>query len=116
MEYIETELQKFVANWDKLGADSIAFPRLGCGNGGLDWNDVRPLMEKYLKNIPLQIYIYVDNYKDPQPEHYQISEIERWLNGENDIEGYEKFKHQLQDILKMTKASYSKAKLWQKQK
>lgn len=100
MEYIEMGLQKFVANWDKLGADSIAFPRLGCGNGGLDWNDVQPLMEKYLKNIPLQIYIYVDNYKDPQPEHYQISEIERRLNGENDTEGYEKFKHQLQDILK----------------
>ena len=86
-------------NWDRLGADSIAFPRLGCGNGGLDWNEVRPIMEKYLKNVPLQIYIYVDNYADPEPEHLQVSEIEKWLSGINDVEGYEKFKLQLKDLL-----------------
>lgn len=99
IEYIESGLKKLVENWDKLGADSIAFPRLGCGNGGLDWNVVRPLMEKYLKNVPLQIYIYVDNYADPEPEHLQVSEIEKWLSGVNDVEGYEKFKLQLKDIL-----------------
>lgn len=57
LEYIEAGLQKFADNWDKLGADSIAFPRLGCGNGALDWDDVRPVMERYLAKIPLQIYI-----------------------------------------------------------
>ena len=59
IEYIECGLKKLVENWDKLGADSIAFPRLGCGNGVLDWNDVRPLMEQYLKNVPLQIYMLI---------------------------------------------------------
>lgn len=58
LEYIEQGLIRFVDNWDKLGADSIAFPRLGCGNGGLDWNIVKPLMEKYLNKIPMQILIY----------------------------------------------------------
>lgn len=100
LEYIELGLKKFAENWDKLGADSIAFPRLGCGNGGLDWAEVKPLMEKYLKNIPLQIYVYVDNYTDPIPEHLQISEIEKWLNGESDLEGYEKFKLRLEKTLK----------------
>lgn len=104
IEYIESGLQKLAENWDKLGADSIAFPRLGCGNGGLDWNDVRPLMEKYLRNLPLQIYVYVDNFKDPEPEHLQVSEIERWLSGENEVEGYERFKVQLKDILKNDKS------------
>ena len=99
IEYIESGLKKLVENWDRLGADSIAFPRLGCGNGGLDWNEVRPIMEKYLKNVPLQIYIYVDNYADPEPEHLQVSEIEKWLSGINDVEGYEKFKLQLKDLL-----------------
>ena len=47
LEYIEVGLN-ICEKWDELGADSIAFPRLGCGNGGLDWNDVQPLMEKYL--------------------------------------------------------------------
>lgn len=99
MEYIEEGLKKFAENWDKLGSDSIAFPRLGCGNGGLDWNDVQPLMEKYLKNIPMQIYIYVDRYVDPLPEHMQVSEIEQWLNGENELEGYEKFWKKLRSRL-----------------
>jgi len=99
LEYVEEGLKKFAENWDKLGADSIAFPRLGCGNGGLDWKDVQPLMERYLKSIPLEIYVYVDNYTDPVPEHLQISEIEQWLNGENDVEGYEKFQRQLRNML-----------------
>lgn len=99
LEYIEEGLKKFAQNWDKLGADSIAFPRLGCGNGGLDWRDVQPLMEKYLKNIPMQIYIYVDKYVDPLPEHMQVSEIEQWLNGENELEGYEKFWRKLRNRL-----------------
>jgi len=99
IEYIEAGLKKFADNWDKLGADSIAFPRLGCGNGGLDWKEVQPLMEKYLKNIPLEIYIYVDNYIDSVPEHMQISEIEEWINGENDVERYDKFQRQLKSRL-----------------
>ena len=99
LEYVEEGLKKFADNWDKLGADSVAFPRLGCGNGGLDWKDVQPLMEQYLKNIPLEIYIYVDNYVDAVPEHLQVSEIEQWLNGESDAEGYEKFHRQLKNRL-----------------
>lgn len=63
LEYIELGLKKFVDNWKKLGINSIAFPRLGCGNDNLNWNDVRPLMEKYLKDLPIDVYIYVDNYK-----------------------------------------------------
>jgi len=33
------------------GILSIAIPALGCGNGGLDWTDVKPLIERYM-NIP----------------------------------------------------------------
>lgn len=92
IEYIEKGLIKFSENWDKLGSNSIAFPRLGCGNGGLDWKDVRPLMEKYLGNLPLQIFVYVDNYEEPVPEHKNITEMERWLTGEKELVGYEAFK------------------------
>lgn len=100
LEYIESGLKKFADNWDRLGTDSIAFPRLGCGNGGLDWNVVKPLMEKYLQDIPMQVYVYVDNYNDPIPEHENISDMEKWLTGEMELEGYEKFKKCLENYLK----------------
>ena len=31
---------------------SIAVPPLGCGNGGLNWNEVRPLIEKAFAEVP----------------------------------------------------------------
>ena len=99
IEYIEKGLQKFVENWDKLGSNTISFPRLGCGNGGLDWQDVKPLMEKYLSKIPMQILVYVDNYNEPLPEHKDVSEMEKWLSGELGLSGYEAFKAKLDNLL-----------------
>ena len=58
IEYIEAGLDKFVKTYAEKGITSISFPMLGCGNGELNWEtEVRPLMEKYLKNIPIDIYI-----------------------------------------------------------
>jgi O-acetyl-ADP-ribose deacetylase (regulator of RNase III) len=34
------------------GITSIAIPPLGCGNGGLNWQDVRPLIIEALGNLP----------------------------------------------------------------
>ena len=99
IEYLEKGLQKFASNWDKLGADSIAFPRLGCGNGGLDWEEVRPLMEKYLHKLPIQIYVYVGTYQDPVPEHENVTEIEKWLAGEGTLDGYDKFVYRIKNYL-----------------
>ena len=36
IEYIKEGGEKFVKTFEKKGITSIAFPRLGCGNGGLD--------------------------------------------------------------------------------
>lgn len=99
LEYIEAGLKKFAQNWDKMGAESVAFPRLGCGNGALDWEDVKPLMERYLSRLPIQIYIYVGHYEDPCPEHLDITEMERWLSGEGEMEGFEKFLFRFKKVL-----------------
>lgn len=59
VEYIEAGLQKFVNSYTNLGIHSIAFPSLGCGNGQLDFEtQVKPLMEKYLRNLPIEVFIY----------------------------------------------------------
>lgn len=61
MSYIEEGLKKFVEIWEEKGIKSIAFPLLGCKNGGLDPEDVIPLMEKYLNQCEdLDVTIYDD--------------------------------------------------------
>ena len=45
LEYVKDGLVDLVVQIKTLGIRSIAVPPLGCGNGGLDWNDVRPLLE-----------------------------------------------------------------------
>ncbi len=56
---IEDGLKFLAANYQRMGIHSLAMPALGCGNGGLDWNSVRPLIEKYLGPIrDLDVYVY----------------------------------------------------------
>ena len=38
---------------------SIAFPKLGCGCGGLSWDEVKKTMENHLGNLSNRIVIYV---------------------------------------------------------
>ncbi len=42
---------------------SLALPRLACGIGGLDWNDVKPLIEKHLGDLDIPVYLYVTYHK-----------------------------------------------------
>lgn len=49
---IETGLRDLVATVRRLGISSIAVPPLGCGNGGLDWADVRPMIESVFAQLP----------------------------------------------------------------
>ena len=52
IEYIRDGLVDLVAQIRQLGIRSIAVPPLGCGNGGLDWSEVRPLIERAFEAIP----------------------------------------------------------------
>ncbi|MBQ1991639.1 MAG: macro domain-containing protein [Clostridia bacterium] len=99
IEYIESGLKKFVENYDRLGIESIAFPKLGCGNGNLDWNIVKPIMEKYLKPLPINIYIYIDNYNDFQPEHTDDNFIE-WLHSNPRDLSFNELKEELLAVIK----------------
>ena len=82
MEYIEAGLQKFVQVYSEWGIHSIAFPPLGCGNGQLDFeNQVRPLMEKYLKSLPIDVFIYPEK-ESVFIEHLDIQAMKEWLRSE----------------------------------
>lgn len=71
LEYIEAGLKKFVREYERQAITEISFPRLGCGNGGLDWENVRPLMESYLADLPIQVNVHDFVVNIGRPEHHQ---------------------------------------------
>jgi O-acetyl-ADP-ribose deacetylase (regulator of RNase III) len=79
LEYIESGLAKFVNTYADKNIMSVAFPKLGCGNGELPWDDVRPLMEKYLGSLPIDVYIYLGRKNEFVPEHKNQKETMEWL-------------------------------------
>jgi len=56
---IEAGLHDLVVTIRRLGIRSIAIPPLGCGNGGLDWDDVHPRIETALAALPeVKVLLY----------------------------------------------------------
>lgn len=45
---VETGLHHLKRAQAEYRLERVALPRLGCGLGGLDWREVRPLVERYL--------------------------------------------------------------------
>lgn len=52
MSYITDGLIALVGEIERLGIRSIALPAIGCGLGGLPWDEVRPEIEVALRDIP----------------------------------------------------------------
>ena len=52
IEYITDGLENLINHIRELRIKSIAIPPLGCGNGGLDWDMVRPCIVEAFKKLP----------------------------------------------------------------
>jgi O-acetyl-ADP-ribose deacetylase (regulator of RNase III) len=52
IEDIELGLKALVTEIQRLEITSIAIPALGCGNGGLQWSIVKPLMVSAFHQLP----------------------------------------------------------------
>jgi O-acetyl-ADP-ribose deacetylase (regulator of RNase III) len=75
INWIEEGLRFFVNHYKKYNVRSIAFPKLGTHNGGLEWNKVKKLMEEYLGDIPdLTIYVCLDE-KHPEGTEGKMLDI-----------------------------------------
>lgn len=57
---------RHMAEREKL--TSIAMPRLATGVGGLDWDDVKPLVEHHLGDLGVPIYLYTHFERGVQAE------------------------------------------------
>lgn len=59
LEWIETGLVDLRRWIESTGIASIAMPALGCGLGGLDWGQVRPVIGRVLGEMPTtEIWVY----------------------------------------------------------
>jgi O-acetyl-ADP-ribose deacetylase (regulator of RNase III) len=80
LEYIEAGLTTLLRGYEEAGIHNIAFPALGCGNGGLSFEQqVQPLMERYLSRMAATVYIYPHRRAAVLPEHRNIEEMRHWL-------------------------------------
>ena len=59
IEDIESGMISLVAEIKRLNISSIAIPALGCGLGGLNWNEVLSIIQRHLNELPnLNVIIY----------------------------------------------------------
>jgi O-acetyl-ADP-ribose deacetylase (regulator of RNase III) len=55
---IEKGLRYLLDHYKELGISSIAVPALGCGEGGLDWRLVGPVIYHYLSKLDIDVELY----------------------------------------------------------
>lgn len=58
MEYIQSGLDALIKELPKLNVKTIALPPLGCGNGGLDWQEVKNLIENKLADSEHEFLVF----------------------------------------------------------
>jgi O-acetyl-ADP-ribose deacetylase (regulator of RNase III) len=57
-EYIASGLIALLSYLKQSKLKSIALPALGCGNGGLDWQVIKPMLTGILSELNMEIIIY----------------------------------------------------------
>jgi O-acetyl-ADP-ribose deacetylase (regulator of RNase III) len=101
LEWVETGLQKFVSTYEDQGITDISFPRLGCGNGGLDWEEVRPMMEHYLSDLSIPVFVHDFEVQVEIPEH--LESVARQLSVSNlDSFTVESFAQSIRKLIEIT--------------
>lgn len=73
ISFIEAGLDDLVNQVRKLRIQSVALPPLGCGNGGLEWQEVRKLVETKLAELSeVDFHVYVPEEHQIKPEYQDV--------------------------------------------
>ena len=94
IEYIEAGLKEFADTYERMSIKSISFPMLGCQHGGLDWEDVKPVMERYLGDLPTGVEVKVHLFRPGLltfPDYRNVAGLTKRLRGELDFVGFSGF-------------------------
>nr|VFJ53912.1 MAG: O-acetyl-ADP-ribose deacetylase (regulator of RNase III), contains Macro domain [Candidatus Kentron sp. FW] len=83
-------LEIFIETYEEWGIESVAFPPLGCGNGGLEWSVVGPVMYQRLSalNIPIEIYAPYGTPKQQLTEEF----LSRAMSNSHFVKGHKQKK------------------------
>lgn len=71
-EWIIRGLQEFRTHYKEWDIRSVAFPKLGCTNGGLRWDNIQPLMDSMLRGLDIPVEIWVGNESEKPIHPIQI--------------------------------------------
>jgi O-acetyl-ADP-ribose deacetylase (regulator of RNase III) len=72
ISYVEDGLDALAKDLVEFGISSVAIPPLGCGNGGLEWSEVRPLIEEKLgalSGVQIVVFPPFDEVETPEYVH-----------------------------------------------
>lgn len=58
LQHVRHALKALRSEIDAEGFTSVALPRLATGVGGLDWSDVRPLVQEFLGDAGIPVIVY----------------------------------------------------------
>lgn len=58
---------------EKEGISSLALPKLATGVGGLDWNEVKPLIEQHLGDLQIPVFVYNEYHPNQAANELQLN-------------------------------------------
>ncbi len=61
LQYIDKALKKLAQKAEEDNYQSLALPKLATGVGGLEWDEVLPLIEKHFSELEIPVFVY-DKY------------------------------------------------------
>lgn len=56
--WVDAALRQLAEDCERYGIRSLAIPAVGCGEGGLSWEQVRPAIHAYFAKHPVEVEIY----------------------------------------------------------
>ena len=71
LSYVNHSLKELRKAIEKESIASLALPKLATGVGGLDWEEVRPLIDKHLGDLEIPVYIYSTFHKGQKADEPQ---------------------------------------------
>ncbi|MCW2952766.1 MAG: Appr-p processing protein [Conexibacter sp.] len=72
LEDIDAGLRDLVRVLEEWDVRSVAVPPLGCGNGGLDWNLIRPRIEQALRDLERTHVLLFEPAGAPAPQEQPV--------------------------------------------